>query len=466
MILDFCSPIQLRLLGTTLLFALYYAPILMGQSDILNDYIQVAFAENLQIKTAKLENNKQQVRISQAQALWNPSLDFNASYLLAEGGRNLIFPIGDLFNPSNTVLNQLTNSDQFPTDLPNEEIQLTPNNFIDAQLNLSKPIINSTIKYNKLIQEYLSTLYQQDIEISKQDIRFQVKSAYYNYLKTIDAIKIVDNNRQLILEVLELNKKLIKYNKATKDILNDVYYQIEALNSQQIQIEEQQSLAKALFNLQLNRDLEATILIDSTLTRNIIIESRELDLLTENAYREHPELAKIMIGNQVNELNKERIDKEGQPTLGINAGLGIQTEDFNFDRGGPLLTLGLGVKWNILDGGLRNRKIEALEVDSEILAIQESQIKQKIRIEILQTLLALKSIEAQMQSEEIATRNAAESYQLIRTKYKNDRAILIEVLQAQSRLVSSELSQTLLKYDYLIKQAALEKSLSNITTDE
>ena len=460
MILDFSSQIQLKILGTGIFCWLCYSSLLFAQSDILDDYIQVAYSENLQIKIAKLENNKQQVRISQAQTLWNPSLDFNASYLLAEGGRNLIFPIGDLFNPSNAVLNQLTNSDQFPTDLANQEIQLTPSNFVDAQLNLSKPIINSSIKYNKLIQESLSAMYVQDIEISKQDIRYQVKSAYYNYLKTIDAIKIVDTNRQLVLEVLELNKKLVKYDKATKNILNDVNYQIEALNTQQIQIEEQQSLAKALFNLQLNRDLETDILIDTTLIGNIKIESRALDALTESAYSEHPELAKIMVGTQVNGLNKERIDKERLPTLGINAGLGIQTEDFSFDRGGPLLTLGLGLKWNILDGGLRNRKIEALVIDSEILSTQENQIKQKIRIEILQAILALKSIEAQMQSEEIATRNAQESYGLIRIKYKNDRAILIEVLQAQNRLVSSELSQILLKYDYLVKQAELEKHLS------
>jgi outer membrane protein len=439
---------------------------LPAQSSILDAYIEVAFNENLQIRNAQLGKNKQFSKIAQAQALWNPKLDFNASYLLAQGGRNLIFPIGDLFNPSNAALNQLTNSDQFPTNLENQKIQLTPSNFIDANLNLSKPILNSTIKYNRLIQESLSELYTQDIALSKHEVKYQVKSAYYNYLKTFDGIKIIDSNRQLLVEVLELNKKLVKYDKATKDILNDVTYQIESLNTQQIQLEEQQSLAKALFNLQLNRDLQSNIIVDTSLIGAITMETRMLDGLTAKAYRQHPELAKILIGNKVNALNKQRIDKEKLPTVGVNAGIGMQTEDFSFDSGGPLYTLGVGMQWNIIDGGLRKRKIEELQVDNEILSIQESQIKQKIQISILQSLLALNSIESQMRSAELAATSAQESYDLIRTRYKNDSALLIEVLQAQNRLISSELSHTLLNYDYLAKQAELEKNLANSSTND
>jgi len=449
------------LFGTLMILLLFGTVLLDAQSTILEEYVNIALVENLSIRSAKLEQNKQTSKIDQAQTLWNPKVGLSANYLLAEGGRNLVFPIGDLFNPAYATLNQLTNSNEFPTNLENEKIQLTPSNFIDAQLSISKPILNSTIKYNQLIQQSLSELSNQNLEISKQEVRYQVKTSYYNYLKTLDAIKIIDSNRTLLLEVLEFNKKLIKYDKATQDILNDVTYQLEELNSQQIKLEEQQSLAKALFNLQLNRDLLEDIQVDSSLIGNIELESRKLDGLTEEAYRSHPELAKLLVGQSVNTLNKERIDKEKLPTIGVNAGLGLQTEDFSFDRGGPLFTLGVGMKWDIIDGGLRKKKIEELQIYSDILETQESQIKQKIQIQILQSLLALKSIEAQIRSEEIASNNAIESHQLINTKYRNDRALLIEVLQAQNKLISSELSETLLKYDYLIKQAELEKQLTN-----
>ena len=43
------------------------------------------------------------------------------------------------------------------------------------------------------------------------------------------------------------------------------------------------------------------------------------------------------VATAVNSLNQKRIDKEKKPTLGISGGIGLQTESFNFDAGGPLI---------------------------------------------------------------------------------------------------------------------------------
>ncbi len=83
--------------------------------------------------------------IQQANKLWDPQLNMNTSYLLAQGVRVIIFPIGDLFNSTYEDINRISGTNSFPTDLDIEEIQLTPNNFLDAQLSLSKPLNNSNI---------------------------------------------------------------------------------------------------------------------------------------------------------------------------------------------------------------------------------------------------------------------------------------------------------------------------------
>jgi len=79
-----------------------------GQSEILDNYIQTALKNNLSIASESLLKEKQQSRIEQAKKLKGFQIDLNANYLFAEGGRTLEFPIGDLFNPINTTLNQLT----------------------------------------------------------------------------------------------------------------------------------------------------------------------------------------------------------------------------------------------------------------------------------------------------------------------------------------------------------------------
>lgn len=452
---------QLIYLLTTLLLVLDMGFGCIAQSDIVDNYVNEAYEKNLSIRSAQLQRTKQESKVAQAESLWNPSLDLNASYLLAEGGRKINFPVGDLFNPTYATLNQLTGTEQFPTDLDNLETQLTPSNFVDAQVQLSKPLLNSSIKYNLQIQETLTQINDQELALSKNDVRYRVKSAYYNHLKTIEAQKILTQNQTLLNEVLLFNKKLIKYDKATKDILSDVEFQIENINSQKIQLQEQEELSKALFNMLLDKSMESQIEIDSNILEAIDWSLTSHDELKSQALSNRPELKQILIGEEVNELNKERIDHQKLPTLGVSAGIGIQTENFQFDDGGPLYTLGIGMSWNLIDGGLRKRQLEELQIDKEILGNNRSLIERQIEIETLQRLLALKSIQARLRSQEAAVKSASTSYDILYTKYKNDKALLIEVLQAQNQLVTSQLNQTLIKYDYLNEIALLEKTIAS-----
>ena len=91
----------------------------LAQSNILDNYVKEALANNLTIQSELLKKDKQYSKVEQAKKLWKPSVDLSASYLFAEGGRELLFPLGDLFNPVYGTLNELTNSTNFPTNIEN-----------------------------------------------------------------------------------------------------------------------------------------------------------------------------------------------------------------------------------------------------------------------------------------------------------------------------------------------------------
>ena len=431
----------------------------IAQSDILNNYIKQALNNNLNVKSELFKKEKQKSKVNQAKTLWKPNVDLSASYLFAKGGRTLFFPVGDLFNPVYGTLNQLTNSNDFPTDLENLNTQLAPNNFLDLQLSVSKPLINSSIKYNQIIQNELLRLNDIDIELSKDDIAYQIKTGYYNYLKTFEGLGIIDETEKLLKDVLAFNKKLVKYDKATPEVLSDVEFQIANLSSQRAMLLEQRELAKAYFNLLLNKPLDTEITIDEDLIKGNYENTQSLASLKSKAKQTRIEFKKLDVARAVNSLNQKRIDKERQPTLGISGGIGLQTESFNFDSGGPLFTIGLGMDWNILDGGLRKNKIQEIEIDQKILNNDRQRLDRQIEIQTTQVYLKLQSLKIRMQSEEVAVRSARKSYTAIQKRYKNDNAILIELIQAQNSLTTSELSRALTKYDYLIQLAELDKVL-------
>jgi outer membrane protein len=431
----------------------------IGQSSILDNYIKEALANNLSIKGEQLQRNKQLIKIAQAGKNWMPSVDGSANYLFSEGGRTIVFPVGDLFNPVYGTLNQLTQSTQFPVDLQNENIALTPNDYLDAQVKITQPIINSTIKYNKLIQQELLKLNDVNIQIQEKEVVFQTRTAYYNYLKTIEGFKILEETGDLLNDLLVINQKLVKYDKATGEVISDIEYQLANLESERAQLVAQQSIAKTYFNILLNRDIDIDIAVETEMLSDFTVQQLQLNTLIDQAKRNRLEFQKIQVADNVVELNKERIDKEKLPTLGVTGAVGIQTEGFDFDTGGPIYTLGFGMAVNLFDGGRRKKRIEEIHVDQNILYNNRAQLQQQIQIEVSQIYFALQSLSSKLAAEQAASRSARKSYTIIKSKYENEKAILLEVTNAQNQLVTSNLRQVLTKYDYLIKLAELEKAI-------
>ena len=108
---------------------------------------------------------------------------------------------------------------------------------------------------------------------------------------------------------------------------------------------------------------------------------------------------------------------------------------------------------------MRKKKIEEIQIDQKYLDIQRQQLQQQVDIQVTQVYLRLQALQARMQSEEVAVNSAKISYTAVKKRYENDKAILIELTQAQNSLTTSELSRALTKYDYLIQLAALDKMI-------
>ena len=306
----------------------------------------------------------------------------------------------------------------------------------------------------------LVNLAETQILFSKNEVSFQIKQAYLNYLQTFEAQNILENNRKFLDELLLFNKKLVQYNKATNDILFDVEYQLEAIKSQQFSLTQQQIIAKNWLNILLNRSLDTEIMVDQRLLEQIQIAEHSQAQSWNIAQKNRPEYEQILQSKGVNDLRKTMIQRSNTPTVGITGGIGLQTEKFDFDMGGPLYTLALGMKWNILDGGVRKKHMESIEVDQALLDNQKEQLDQSIRLDIARSLSILQSIAAQMTSQKVAISSAQKSLDILKVKYDNGKILLIEILQAQNKLISAELNLVILKYNYFSEQAKLEKTLS------
>ena len=98
-----------------------------------------------------------------------------------------------------------------------------------------------------------------------------------------------------------------------------------------------------------------------------------------------------------------------------------------------------------------------MQLEQERTSLQRDVATQQITLEVAQAYYELQSLKSRYEAETEAIKSARVSYGAVDKRYRNDRALLIELLTAQNRLLSSELNQVLLSIDMLIAQAKIKK---------
>lgn len=427
-----------------------------AQSSNLEKYIQQGLQQNLQLQKNNLAVEKQTYKVKEAKANRLPVVTFDPSYILAAGGRRLEFPIGDLFNPAYQALNELTQTSNFPTDLANLDEQLTPNNFQDTRVFASLPIYNPAIYYNLKAQEQLISVEQAKINAEEIELKKEIKVAYYNYFKTFEVLKVLDTSEKLLKEVYRFNQKLVKYDKATVDVLAGVKFEIAQLNSNRANVINQQEVAKAYFNSLLNRNFDAVIAKDEPMRHSKT--TKKITQLRKQALNERPELNQIQEAIKATKIITEIQKKNLLPTVGVQASAGFQGNGYKFKEQ-SVATIALGAKWTIYDGKKRKYQIAQSKIETQELEQEYALIRQQIELQVVNAWHTLQAAEQKLVANQAAVESANTNFNLINKRYKNEKAILIELLDAQTKLVNAQIQLSISEYDVLIREADLERAV-------
>ena len=73
----------------------------------LDNYVKIGLENNLALQQNTMSLKKAAYALKVAKGMFLPSASMQARYSLAQGGRTIDFPIGDLLNPVYSTLNQI-----------------------------------------------------------------------------------------------------------------------------------------------------------------------------------------------------------------------------------------------------------------------------------------------------------------------------------------------------------------------
>ncbi|MEM9888537.1 MAG: TolC family protein [Bacteroidota bacterium] len=439
-------------------FLLFQSIHLLAQENYLEQYIEEGWSNNLNLIKEQIERNQQQAKVDEAYGSFLPNVSFKADYLLAAGGRDIAFPIGDIINPVYGTLNQVTGENRFPTDLENVNEQFLPNNFHDTRIVINQPLFNSSIYFNHKAQEQLLSVQDAKIAAYKVELKKEIKQSYYNYLKTARVLEIYDSTEVLLKELLRTNKKLVKYDKATEDVIYSVEYELQKLESERANILQQRVLAQTYFNTLLNRALNATIEEDRSINVQNI-QTFDPKTLLASALQARPEIKQIERGILAQQVVEELQQRSNLPTLGLQVQAGFQGFGYTFEDQ-AYATLGFGLQWNIFEGKQKQHRLQQSQLETQKLRQDLAVVKQQIELQIREAWYGVQAAKQQLQAEKAALTSAEKSFRIIQKRYAADQAILVEYLDARTKMTNARITVSVSEYDLLIQQAMLERSLA------
>lgn len=442
---------------TKLLIALSLLGIYFQASgqNILDKYIQEGLENNLTLQEKNISLQQSLLALQTAKSYYLPAVDFGVLYNLASGGRTINVPIGDLLNGVYATLNQLTESNQFP-QLNNISEQFLPNNFYDARIRVSMPLINPDLKFQKQIRTQQILVNEYDLAIYKASLIQDIKTAYFQFCTAHKAIEVFESSKELVERNLKDNQSLLKNGKGLPASVLRAEAEVENINALLIEAYNKKKNASYYLNFLLNKNLDA----------NVEFEEPRIDLddlhetLQDEPSQQRPEKKQVQTFKSIKETQLVQSKNYWIPRLSTFADFGSQAFDFEFNNQSRYAFFGLNLAFPLFQGGRSRHQIRQSQFEIEKIQFQENLLDQKLAMDLKMAKNEVLSKQAALRSSEIKLNSSLAYLRLVDRGFKEGSNSLIEFIDARNQYTQASLQQTINTYGLLISQANLERQLS------
>ncbi|WP_375586846.1 TolC family protein [Flagellimonas aurea] len=423
----------------------------MGNAQTrLDHYIQMGLDNNEVIRQHNFDISKSMYALKEARSLFYPTVSLNANYTKAEGGRTIDIPVGDLMNPVYSTLNQLTGSDAFPV-LENQSVLINPDNFYDAKIHTTMPLLNFEIIYNKRIKAQQTSLQKIELEIYQRELVKDIKIAYYRYLQSLEGIKIYEDALALVRENQRVNHSLFKNDKINRTAVLRSDNEVLRIEADLETAKQTSNNAKTYFNFLLNRGLDTEIETD--------LDNGNLpNALVEDRTQEREELLKLGQVKEINDNVGKLTRSHWYPTLSGFADFGFQDFDFEVNRDSRYYFAGIGLEWNIFSGNKNKYRLKQVNEERKKIGSQIDNVRQQLLLQFQVSQNNLISALEQFHADNNQKESAKKYNDDITKLYKEGQAIYIELLDAQNQWVNAQLNANISLYNSWIAFAEMERA--------
>jgi outer membrane protein len=444
-----------------ILLLLIIFPVLLSAQDSYLEYlISEGLQNNLALKQKSISVEQSVSILKQARGLFFPSLNIQARYSRAGGGREIEFPVGDLLNPVYQSLNDLlVSAGQPPRPFPileNERIPFLRKEEHETKLQMIQPVFQPMILFNYQLKRDLVDIQKTALSVFKRELVRDIQHAYYNYLIAYNVAELYEETRSVLEENLRVSKALYAAQKVTKDAIYRAQAELSAVKEEQLSSENQKALARSYLNFLINHPLETEI-EQHNIKKDIPYYLPEYPSVLESAIRKREELQQIRLGSSVARRQKHIARSKYLPTISAVADYGYQGEKYRLSDKDDYWMTSMILQWNLFNGFQDQAQYEISKLELKKYEAQQLEISKQIKLEVRQAYDNCKTALQRIEVARNRSQSAKTSFEIIRKKYEQGMIPQIEFLDARTNFTNAEISALIAHYNFFIHHAQLER---------
>jgi outer membrane protein TolC len=443
--------------------------------EALQQIVDEALTANLQLRASGATVQQRLAALDQARARYLPAIDFAARYSVADGGRTIDIPVGDLLNPVYETLDQMLVAQGQPPQFPrvsNQSIEFLRSPEQETRILLQQPIYEPRIGPAVDASRAQVSRAEADLAALRSQVIRDVKQAYYGWLAADQAVAVLDATLEATRANLAANESLYRNGRVTRDLVYRAEADVLEIEQQRLATVSRVRIARSYVNLLRNAPLAQPLpraSLDAAAIERFrgrlvrTLAGRQLDArqLQDLAGQRRQELKSLDAAIAAGLAQQDLARAAFKPTLGLGAEAGIQGTDYGFEDEDRYVLAALVLRFNAFRGGADRAALEEARALTAQLRATRDLAGQQVRLEVQQALETFEVAEASLDTASKRVEAAAGAFQIISRKRDLGQVNQAEFIDARRAYTDAALNVTRVRAEYLARLAELEFAIGD-----
>lgn len=335
------------------------------------------------------------------------------------------------------------------------------NNF-NSRIELLVPVYNGG-----MVQSYVDTAKayvraaQSGDEVARQQIAKHVLMAYQGVHTARAYIKLAEEARAAAEEYVRISDKLHKQGMVVKSDVLSAKVNLQDIKVKVVEAKNAEAAALNQLALLMGKSLDAPLDVGAPVTPALLPGSAT-DLRAQ-ALNEHAGLRALR--NQLEgagaQVDAARAGKKPQ----FNVMLRQDWNDKNLGLDASSYTVAGVLSWAAFDGGVNNATIDRAQAARSELAARLRQAEEGVGYQVTDARRKALEAEEKIGVREAGLEHAQEAQRLVKKRYENGMATLIELLGAQAQLDKANADLVAARYELAVNRAELKRVVGVLSTE-